>query len=90
VFFLGRGMSRDRVGIDDTKTRKPGRKTLSSGKHPHSSKTGLEWTIRRRWAGLVCRAPRPGDSAAIYFFVALPSSAVFQVVPSGDISNLKL
>jgi hypothetical protein len=26
----------------------------------------------------------------IYFFVALPSNRVFQVVPSGDISNLKL
>jgi len=29
-------------------------------------------------------------SAAIYFFVVLPSITVFQVVPSGDISNLKL
>jgi hypothetical protein len=29
-------------------------------------------------------------SAAIYFFVSLPSITVFQVVPSGDISNLKL
>jgi len=30
------------------------------------------------------------NSAAIYFFVSLPSSTVFQVVPSGEISNLKL
>jgi hypothetical protein len=34
--------------------------------------------------------PDPGDSAAIYFFVSLPSISVFQVVPSGDTSNLNL
>jgi hypothetical protein len=39
---------------------------------------------------LMLEPPHPGDSAAIYFFVSLPSSTVFQVVPSGDISNLKL
>ena len=36
------------------------------------------------------RGPRPEDSAAIYFFLSLPSSTVVQVAPSGDISNLKL
>jgi hypothetical protein len=29
-------------------------------------------------------------TAAIYFFVSLPCNTVFQLVPSGDNSNLKL
>jgi hypothetical protein len=34
----------DRVGIDDTKTRKSGRKTLSSSRTaPTQTETGLEW-----------------------------------------------
>jgi hypothetical protein len=43
-------------------------------------------------AGIEGRGERPvlEISAAIYFFVSLPSSTVVQVAPSGDISNLNL
>jgi hypothetical protein len=37
---------RDRVGIDDTKTRESRRKTLSSSEPPTQAKTGLEWATR--------------------------------------------
>ena len=40
--------SRDRVGIDDTKTQN----AVSSSEFPTQAKTGLEWATRRNLAKL--------------------------------------